>query len=188
MREQTPPTIPLAPIRLQDRHVLLEPLQPDHATALERAAADGELWDLWFTGVPAPGQASGYIEKALQGLAEGLMLPFAVREADSGEIVGTTRFYDFVPELPRIAIGYTWYARRWQKSHLNLACKQLLLQHAFESLGWSSTPTIATSIRSARSNASARIATACCARTSGAPTTPSATPSAIRSWPANGRT
>jgi RimJ/RimL family protein N-acetyltransferase len=135
MREQTPPTPPLAPIWLQDRHVLLEPLQPDHATALERAAADGELWDLWFTGVPAPGQASGYIEKALQGHAEGLMLPFAVREADSGEIVGTTRFYDFVPELPRIAIGYTWYARRWQKSHLNVACKRLLLQHAFESLG-----------------------------------------------------
>jgi len=94
---------PLAPIRLQDQHVLLEPLQPDHAAALERAAADGELWDLWFTGVPAPGQASGYIEKALQGHAQGLMLPFAVREAGSGEIVGTTRFYDFAPELPRMA-------------------------------------------------------------------------------------
>ena len=135
MPERTPPMIPLAPIRLQDEHVLLEPLQGDHAAALEQAAADGELWDLWFTGVPAPGQAAGYIDKALQGQADGLMLPFAVREAGSGEIVGTTRFYDFVSELPRIAIGYTWYARRWQKSHLNVACKRLLLQHAFESLG-----------------------------------------------------
>lgn len=135
MPEQTAPRSPLAPVRLQDEHVLLEPLQLDHAAALDSAAADGKLWDLWFTGVPAPGQSRTYIEKALQGHADGLMLPFAVREARSGEIVGTTRFYDFVPDLPRIAIGYTWYARRWQKSHLNVACKRLLLQHAFESLG-----------------------------------------------------
>jgi RimJ/RimL family protein N-acetyltransferase len=135
MPEQTAPGNPLTPVRLQDEHVLLEPLQLDHAAALDAAAADGKLWDLWFTGVPAPGQTRAYIEKALQGHANELMLPFAVREARSGEIVGTTRFYDFVPDLPRIAIGYTWYARRWQKSHLNVACKRLLLQHAFESLG-----------------------------------------------------
>ncbi len=63
------------------------------------------------------------------------MLPFAIREAGSGEIVGSTRYYEFVPELPRLAIGYTWYAKRWQKSHLNTACKRLLFRHAFESLG-----------------------------------------------------
>ncbi|HUB88878.1 MAG TPA: GNAT family N-acetyltransferase [Dyella sp.] len=125
----------LTPTTLQDDHVLLEPLAPHHAPDLEAAAADGELWNLWFTSAPAPGQASGYIEKALAGLAANAMLPFAVREKSSGQIVGTTRFYDFVPELPRIAIGYTWYAKRWQKSHLNTACKRLLLQHAFETLG-----------------------------------------------------
>ncbi len=75
-----------------------------------------------------------YVEKALQGHADGLMLPFAVREKSSGGIVGTTRYYDFVAELPRVAIGYTWYAKRWQKSHLNTACKRLLLRHAFEAL------------------------------------------------------
>lgn len=123
-----------APIRLQDEHVVLEPLTLDHVAALEAAAADGELWQLWFTSVPAPGQTRAYIEEALQGQADGLMLPFVVREKSSGEIVGTTRYYDITPELPRVAIGYTWYAKRWQKSHLNTACKRLLLQHAFESL------------------------------------------------------
>jgi N-acetyltransferase len=122
------------PTRLQDEHVVLEPLCLDHVPALEAAAADGELWNLWFTSAPAPGQARDYVEKALQGQLDGLMLPFAVREANSGEIVGTTRFYDIVPELPRLAIGYTWYARRWQKSHLNTACKRLLLRHAFDVL------------------------------------------------------
>ncbi|HET6555428.1 MAG TPA: GNAT family N-acetyltransferase [Dyella sp.] len=125
----------LTPVTLEDGHVSLEPLVPDHAAALEAASADGELWNLWFTSAPAPGQAAAYIASALEGQAAGRMLPFAVRERSSGEIVGTTRYYDFVPELPRVAIGYTWYARRWQKSHLNTACKRLLLQHAFETLG-----------------------------------------------------
>lgn len=125
---------PLPTVLLQDDHVALEPLAPGHIPALETASADGELWKLWFTSAPAPGQALAYMEKALSGHADGLMLPFAVREKSTGEIVGTTRFYDFDPALPRIAIGYTWYARRWQKSHLNTACKRLLLRHAFESL------------------------------------------------------
>jgi N-acetyltransferase len=125
----------LVPLRLEDDHVVLEPLSPGHAPALERAAADGELWNLWFTSAPAPGEADAYIAKALAGQAAGQMLPFAVREKSTSEIAGTTRFYDFVPELPRVAIGYTWYAKRWQKSHLNTACKRLLFKHAFESLG-----------------------------------------------------
>lgn len=125
----------LAPIILQDDHVVLEPLSPEHAPALELAAADGALWNLFVTSVPPPGHAADYVARALQGQAEGHMLPFAIRERRSGEIVGTTRYYEFVPELPRLAIGYTWYAKRWQKSHLNTACKRLLLEHAFEQLG-----------------------------------------------------
>ena len=126
---------PFAPIRLQDDYVVLEPLRLDHVPALEAAAADGELWNLTVTSVPPPGQARGYVEKALQGQADGLMLPFAVREAGSGDIVGSTRYYEIDAELPRLAIGYTWYAKRWQKTHLNTACKRLLLEHAFETLG-----------------------------------------------------
>jgi RimJ/RimL family protein N-acetyltransferase len=124
-----------APATLSDAHVVLEPLCLEHVPSLEAAAADGELWRLWFTSVPAPGQMSAYVEKALAGQREGKMLPFAIRERSSGELVGSTRFYDIVDDPPRAAIGYTWYARRWQKSHLNTACKRLLLEHAFERMG-----------------------------------------------------
>jgi RimJ/RimL family protein N-acetyltransferase len=96
------------PTRLHDEHVVLEPLAPDHAPALETAAADGELWNLAVTSVPPPGQARSYVEKALQGQAEGHMLPFAVREARSGDIVGSTRYYEIDAAVPRLAIGYTW--------------------------------------------------------------------------------
>jgi RimJ/RimL family protein N-acetyltransferase len=125
---------PFAPIRLHDEYVVLEPLSPDHVPGLEAAAADGELWNLQVTSVPAPGQAGDYVARALQGQAEGHMLPFAIRESGSGEIVGSTRYYEIDAALPRLAIGYTWYAKRWQKTHLNTACKRLLLEHAFEAL------------------------------------------------------
>jgi len=123
------------PATLEDAHVILEPLCLDHVPSLETAAADGELWRLWFTSVPAPGQMAAYVEKALAGQREGRMLPFAIREKANGEVVGSTRFYDMVEDPRRVAIGYTWYARRWQKSHLNTACKRLLLAHAFDVLG-----------------------------------------------------
>jgi RimJ/RimL family protein N-acetyltransferase len=123
------------PTVLEDAHVVLEPLCAEHVPSLETAAADGELWRLWFTSVPAPGAMTAYVEKALAGQREGRMLPFAIRERGTGELVGTTRFYDIVEDPRRMAIGYTWYAKRWQKSHLNTACKRLLLEHAFERLG-----------------------------------------------------
>ena len=123
------------PSTLHDDYVTLEPLRREHAPALEHAAADGKLWQLAVTSVPKPGQALGYIEKALHGQAAGTMLPFAVREAGTGEVVGTTRYYELEPDVPRLAIGYTWYARSWQRSHVNTTCKLLLMTHAFETLG-----------------------------------------------------
>lgn len=124
----------LEAVCLRDAHVVLEPLQPHHAADLEAAARDGELWKLKVTSVPAPGRADAYIDAALQAQAAGTMLPFAVRETRSGAIVGSTRYYDIDLAVPRVAIGYTWYARHWQQTHLNTACKRLLLRHAFETL------------------------------------------------------
>jgi RimJ/RimL family protein N-acetyltransferase len=124
----------LAPLTLQDDHVALEPLGLDHVDALERAAADGELWKLWFTSVPAPGGMRAYVEAALAAHAGGNALPFAVRDKRDGAIVGSTRFFDLEPTLPRVEIGYTWYAASRQRSCVNTACKRLLLGHAFGEL------------------------------------------------------
>ncbi len=125
----------LAPVTLEGHGVRLEPLAPDHAPALAAAAADGRLWELWFTGVPESGQAIAYVEQALAGQRDGHMLPWAVRDLASGAIVGSTRFHDIVPAIDRLEIGYTWYARSHQRSHVNTGCKRLLLAHAFETLG-----------------------------------------------------
>lgn len=115
--------------------IRLEPLALSHADGLRRAASDGALWELWYTSVPREDGVEGYIRAALGGLERGTMLPWAVREISTGEIVGTTRFHDIIREIDRVEIGYTWYAARWHRTHVNAACKLLLLRHAFEELG-----------------------------------------------------
>lgn len=124
-----------APVTLEGHGVRLEPLEAKHAEGLAAAAEDGRLWELWFTSVPEPGRTALYVADALAGQAAGHMLPWAVRELATGEIAGTTRFHDIVTAIDRVEIGWTWYAARWQKSHVNTACKLLLLSHAFETLG-----------------------------------------------------
>lgn len=127
--------IEVAPVLLEGHGVRLEPLQPGHREALEAAAADGRLWELWFTSVPRPEETQDYIDRALDGQRDGHMLPWAVREVTTGTIVGTTRYHDIVPAIDRVEIGYTFYAASWQRSHVNTACKRVLLGHAFDTLG-----------------------------------------------------
>lgn len=113
----------------------LEPLALEHADGLRAAASDGELWTLWYTSVPAPAEVESYITTALDGLRASTMLPWAVRELSTGAIVGSTRYHDVVAAIDRVEIGYTWYAKTWHRSHVNTACKLLLFEHAFDSLG-----------------------------------------------------
>ena len=127
--------ITIAPVTLEGHGIRLEPLTPDHEDGLTAAAADGRLWELWFTSVPEPEQTAAYIANALDGQRAGHMLPWAVRELETGAIVGSTRYHDIVPQVDRVEIGWTWYAARWQRSHVNTVCKLLLLTHAFETVG-----------------------------------------------------
>lgn len=127
--------ITLAPCTLEGHGVRLEPLTRDHRADLVSASSDGRLWELWFTSVPAPSEVDTYINAALDGQRAGHMLPWVVRELSTGAIVGSTRYHDIVPGLDRVEIGYTWYAKSWQRSHVNTACKLALLGHAFDTLG-----------------------------------------------------
>lgn len=123
------------PVVLEGHGIRLEPLSPEHLAGLTAAAADGELWKLWFTSVPEPGATLGYIGDALKGQRDGHMLPWAVRDLKSNTIVGTTRYHDIVAAIDRVEIGWTWYALRCQRSNVNTTCKLLLLEHAFDQLG-----------------------------------------------------
>jgi RimJ/RimL family protein N-acetyltransferase len=127
--------ISLSPVTLEGNGVRLEPLTPAHEKDIVAAASDGRLWELWYTAVPEPALAGKYIADALAGQETGIMLPWAVRELGTNTIVGSTRYHDIAPAIDRVEIGYTWYASAWQRSHVNTACKLLLLSHAFETVG-----------------------------------------------------
>ena len=127
--------ITLAPTTLEGHGVRLEPLSAEHEAGLADAVADGRLWELFYTAIPEPAGFARYVADALAGQEAGHMLPWAVRELASGDIIGTTRYHDIVAPVDRVEIGYTWYAARWQRSHVNTACKLLLLSHAFETVG-----------------------------------------------------
>jgi RimJ/RimL family protein N-acetyltransferase len=127
--------ISVEPVTLSDARVRLVPLGLEHVDALRAAAADGELWNIRVTSVPDPEDTQGYVERALQGRREGHRLAFAVIDLASGEVVGTTSYHDIVPAIDRLEIGFTWYAKRVQRSHVNTTAKLLLLTHAFDTLG-----------------------------------------------------
>ncbi|WP_426115033.1 GNAT family N-acetyltransferase [Massilia sp. PWRC2] len=124
--------IDVQPVTLTLNGIRLEPLGAQHADGLRAAAVDGALWRLRVTSVPEPEQVDAYIAGAL---AMSNRLAFAVIEEDSGAVLGSTSYHDIVSHLDRVEIGWTWYAKRVQRSHVNSSCKMLLLGHAFEHLG-----------------------------------------------------
>jgi RimJ/RimL family protein N-acetyltransferase len=123
------------PITLIARNVRLEPLSLAHEVGLSSAAADGELWNLRVTSVPMPAQTRKYIEDALAMRDAGSRFAFAVIEDSTGQLLGTTSYHDILPSVKRVEIGYTWYRKSSQRSHVNSTCKLLMMQHAFETLG-----------------------------------------------------
>jgi RimJ/RimL family protein N-acetyltransferase len=124
----------LKPTNLTGQHVRLEPLAPEHEAGLTVAAADGELWRLWFTTVPPPGQSGKYIATALDMQERQGALPFVIRRTANDEIIGSTRYFNVDASNRRLEIGHTWYAKSAQRSACNTEAKLLLLGYAFESL------------------------------------------------------
>ena len=124
----------IEPVTLSGQHAWLEPLGPEHVDDVRAAAADGELWKLWYTSVPAPDRTAAWIDAALEMRDRQGALAFVVRETATGVIVGSTRYFNIEPAHRRLEIGHTWYAKRVQRTAVNAEAKLLLLTHAFETL------------------------------------------------------
>lgn len=127
-------TFEVGAVTLDGDLVRLEPLSVGHHDGLVDAVQDGDLWRLWWTSVPRPEQVGEVIEQRLAALSEGLMVPFVTVRRSDGLILGMTSFYDIVPSVPRLSIGWTWNRRSAQRSGSNLESKLLLMTHAFEVL------------------------------------------------------
>ena len=122
-------------VNLEARGIKLVPLSLAHEDGLRAAAADGELWNIRVTSVPEPDQTRKYIEDALAMREAGNRFAFAITEAATGTVLGSSSYHDILPAVKRVEIGYTWYAKRCQRTHVNTTAKLLLMTHAFEVLG-----------------------------------------------------
>ena len=123
------------PVTLAGTHATVEPLARSHLDSIASAAADGELWRLWYTSVPAPQNTEKWLDAALDMRERLGAMPFVVRDNARGDVVGSTRYFNVDAANRRLEIGHTWYARRAQRTAINTECKLLLLAHAFETLG-----------------------------------------------------
>ena len=140
---------------LEGENVKLIPLRLDHKEGIISAAADGNLWELWYTSVPSKNTIDRYMDFALNEQKNQRALPFVVLEKSTNKIIGSTRYCNVEQDHKRLEIGYTWYAKSYQKTGVNTECKYLLLKHAFETLG-----TIAVEFRTHWHNFSSRNAIA----------------------------
>ena len=123
------------PTILSARGITLAPLALEHEAGLRAAAADGALWNIRVTSVPEPQDTRKYIEDALAMREAGNRFAFCVLDEASGRVLGSSSYHDIVPAVKRLEIGYTWYAKSVQRSHVNSTAKLLLMTHAFETLG-----------------------------------------------------
>jgi N-acetyltransferase len=131
----------VTPITLSQRGIRIEPLALSHEEGLRLAAADGELWNIRITSVPEPENTRKYIEDALKMREDGNRFAFAIVDEASGKVLGSSSYHDIIPAVKRVEIGYTWYAKSAQRTHVNSTCKLMLMTHAFETLqcgvvGW----------------------------------------------------
>lgn len=123
-----------APITFTGNHIRLVPLTQDHAAGLKQAVADGELYKLWYTGIPEPDKVETEIARRLQLQEEGHMLPFTILHADRDEVMGWTTYMNIDATAKRVEIGSTFYRKSAQRTAANTEAKLLLLTHAFEAL------------------------------------------------------
>ncbi|HQS21151.1 MULTISPECIES: GNAT family protein [unclassified Acidovorax] len=123
------------PLVMRHNGVRLEPLALWHEDGLRAAAADGELWKLRITSVPEPHETRAYIETALKMREDGHRFAFAVVDDATGTVLGTTSYHDILPAVKRVEIGWTWYRKSVQRSHVNTIAKLLMMGHAFDQLG-----------------------------------------------------
>lgn len=119
---------------LESERLIIEPLGLQHEQGLREAVLDGALWQLVVTSAPEPDKVKQYIEQALQMRAQGNRLAHAIIEKSSGRVLGSSSYHDIIAPVKRVEIGYTWYAKSVQRSHVNTLCKYMLLEHAFEHL------------------------------------------------------
>jgi RimJ/RimL family protein N-acetyltransferase len=120
------------PVTLSGRFVRLVPLSPEHIEPMYAVASDQDLWRWTTTQIATMDDMRAYVEAALAAQREGTALPFATLDAQTGELIGSTRFGNIDRANRRAEIGWTWLRSDRQRTGCNTEAKYLMLSHAFD--------------------------------------------------------
>ncbi|MGZ3837024.1 MAG: GNAT family N-acetyltransferase [Flavisolibacter sp.] len=124
---------------LRGRYVYLENLEAAHVPVLRKLARDERIWEYTKTllvNEQYDNQFDQYIAAALDPRNTGGQASFVIRRTADQALIGMTRYYAIEPFHKRLSIGYTWYVPEVWGGAENKECKWLLLQYAFEQLGY----------------------------------------------------
>ncbi len=121
---------------LHGQHVRLEPLQAAHLSGLAIAIQDGQLHRLMVTNVPHPDKLQTFFSHAQAEQQAGQALVFVSIDQHSNQVIGSSRFMHTDWNHQRTEIGFTFIAKSKQRTAINTEAKYLMLQHAFEKLGF----------------------------------------------------
>jgi RimJ/RimL family protein N-acetyltransferase len=132
--------VPLSPADLRGRfvgrQVVVEPLAAEHEAGLVQAAVDAEMFEWMPVDMASSGDAlREWLATTLAAAEAGGEVPYTILDANSGDVLGSTRFLDLRLEHLRAEIGWTWVTRGAWGSGANVETKLLLLEHAFERVG-----------------------------------------------------
>ena len=120
---------------LENKRVLLQPLQSGHLEALLSVALEPSLWTMGVTRILDQQDLEKYIHTALAERAAQTAIPFMIIDKKENRVAGSTRFMSLTLPHKRVEIGATWITPSLHGSGLNKAMKFAMLQHAFEVMG-----------------------------------------------------
>ena len=118
----------LQPENLQNELVKLVPLQENDFEELYQVASDKLIWEQHPNKMRYERAVfENYFEGAMQSKGA-----FFIRDTNSNEPMGCTRFYDFDENDSSVLIGYTFIGRQFWGKGYNKALKKIMLDYAFQ--------------------------------------------------------
>ena len=122
---------------LENERVLLRPLLLSDLPILEKyVMEEPDLWQYSLVAIHDIADLEKYIQDAIEARKLKTAYSFIVFDKLLQEYVGCTRFYDIQLTFKSTQLGYTWYSKKVWGTGLNQHCKFLLLQFAFDQVGW----------------------------------------------------
>ena len=124
-------------IILENERVLLRPLRISDGSLLSHYVnEEPDLWQYSLVAIHNSEDLDNYIQTAIDARENKTSYAFIVFDKLLNEYVGCTRFYDMQLAYQTTQLGYTWYSKKCWGTKLNENCKYLLLQLAFDQIGF----------------------------------------------------